>query len=423
MELNNEVTKHIPFSQIARFPEEGPLAGLPTAETTIFTPYVAEILDGIQYYIDAESIQNTETKAASKARIVGELTELEDLETFKTIIDCLRENPNKTNQYEELLIRVEEAYAIKHFPLPEKSKKIEINEFTINLVNKALKRSFPFEYGTIIPILRSEDVIVLSDKDYTEYSFQSHLKLIHSSNILGPKDYPGIKSSYSKMDMQVVTYLPWKPILVKESFIVDRYKSSPTKACADIIFAYLLIHEAIHRITSQRSHQLKYTPYESFIYKAFFRGRLAGNPERKIVTDSTRRKVESSNVFGTNLGINGAIVSLNYVDKDSKLKRTEMTGYDINEAIVEYLSNIARESLVLDTQTEYPRESGAIKKTLRADDVSSVSIIHGEYSTTKLRAYLRKIKLLGIRDLMIAFKNGKIPQLHMQYCPDEDYPF
>ncbi|MEI6462383.1 MAG: hypothetical protein WCO33_01785 [bacterium] len=416
MEINNETPIHIPFPQIPRFPGEEPLVGAPTAETTIFTPYVADILDGIQHYIEAD-------KVGTKDHIVSEFSKLEDLETFKTIIDCLKDNPDKTAQYEELLARVEEAYAIKQFPLPEKSKKIEINEFTFSLVHEALIRAFPSEYGTIIPILRSEDVIVLADKDYIEYSFRCHLKLIHSSNILGPKDFPGIKSTYSKMDMQVVTYLPWKPILIKESFIADRYNNFPTKAGADILVAYLLIHEAIHRITSQRSHQLKYTPYEAFIYKAFFRGRIAGNPERKIVTDSVRRKVESSTVFETNLGINGAIVSLNYIDKDAKLKRTEMTGYDINEAIVEYLANIARECLVLNTKAGYPREARAIMKTLRANDVSSVSIIHGEYTTSKLRTYLRKVKLLGIRDLMIAFKNGKIPQLHMQYCPDEDYPF
>lgn len=267
--------KHLPFDGIPRFPEEPPLEGVPTkAEESVFNdPLVVRAVELATEYT------RPHTKRPQKESVIKQINNVprSHQETFKSVVQMLKDSISDSTKYDELLGRLDELainpttdrlFDMSKFPLPESLKR-EFSKRAIELVNRSFEMAYPEAYGTIITPLQVSDIRVISDAQLSEHIKETGRGLTHS--YIQKQEDKSSETSLFKVHPDYVVALQHKgrPILFSTSMLDELEKLPPT--LNEALLAYLLIHEQLHRIVKPQvsgattSHPLITFPFVEYL--------------------------------------------------------------------------------------------------------------------------------------------------------------
>lgn len=233
-------------------------------------------------------------------------------------------------------------------PLPEVSER-KIPSQAIELVNDAFKIAYPDEFGSQLPALLPKDVLVIKDVKFKAMQLKDQEDTTHSlvntwrNKIL--KRFGINNDAVQTPDMGSSHLYEDRPIFVSESLLDKLDPNDPLK---DALLARLLIHEHMHRVAKRKTRIVE--PQDPLVEQAFFTEKTGTNSTEDNQTkqflqtryNSIRNFVSSK---PTEVTVEGALTEVK-CQEDGIMKTVAISGYDLNEALVEFASKDAVLALI-----------------------------------------------------------------------------
>ena len=312
--------------------------------------------------------------------------------------------------------------------LAEKRMSIDIPDISIELVNKATQAAFPPQFGTIIPILRKEDITVLPDADVINFQQSTAIREAHPyravSYAIEGKELGGsgdltfcVKESQAMIQ---VLPIPGFPIIYPENDLtVDN------KVIVEIGVIKSLLHETFHRtvvLSDPQSVDPSNPLFKAALAVEILKKNAAGDYKTKKAAERNYRRLRDyAATHNPHVVTEGARVILFCEDDNGNLKRLVESGYDLNEAIVERLtfhSLPTVKSYVEETSgKEFEKKWYAFLVNL----ASTNSTYRYKNMLIGIDSYLKRLKIRTPEELLFAFSNNEIASLHLSNNPQDLY--
>ena len=305
--------------------------------------------------------------------------------------------------------------------LPEISAH-EVPRESIDLVNKALQVAFPQEFGNLIPQLDGESVKVVKDKSLQDYITRVSLSEMHS--LVNKWNQDMLKMAQLSPDalvsaiptMMAMTEIPGKPIFFSESVIVG----ASNEPLGVPIIARFLLHEWLHRITNGQTTTVKTGDqlFESaFTTERFNIETAEDEMQKNIFSLRPKSLIEFASQHPCEVTTEGGRISLKSEDSDSKMRSICSSGYDFNEALVEWLSKSAVSALTKEVGVTYPAEDAELFSALVIDPKNTqASFRHHNYLNV-VDGIMSSIGLGDKHEALMAYVSGQIPGIYVSKNP------
>lgn len=339
----------------------------------------------------------------------------------------------------------EDYYTLRDSPLilPERSK-LRISNRIIELVNSYRRASR--ELQTTIPPLREEDILVCIDESLIRYQRQLSFQLQHSLRVQAFQDLAqktGIMVQEVRPMILTEGTLPGKPILYPGHEIAG-WSSADAKgtredarqAYQEITTAKVLAHENWHRATKillSSEGAVTVSPSDPLYYLAFATDRLlsenaaSGNFIQKALAKRVLKSIldplkDYAQHHNPAVLVEGARIFLFCDDIDGTRRVVAESGYDLNEMTVDLLTLQFMEPIWNYMRRKYlPEVAEAAIKMIMQVSVKTLGSVRFPHLLPKPFEYFSKLNLAGPMDVMSAYVNGEIPQLHARLLPKEEY--
>lgn len=420
------------FKEIPRFPGETLLPGVPhTDAESVFNDPVAVKTTSLAADLSNPRLNSRSREGLVRGFATGIATNSDDIRRYRVYIAQLSESSDRPHFYSELVDRVKKflpgSNEIDRQPspiletkkgLPERSS-LKIPQEAIVLTNACLYTAFPNEFGVSIPVLEEGDIRVVVNSSYAAYISRLESEIGHSYF-----REESAKASRPRLpDFAVMPMLPGKPVFYTESML-KAYKGL-SQLTRDQLIANSLIHESMHR--AARTDRIKVTTEEPLFTIALS---SISNPIYLMPEGKAKEKEEAEldklwEYIGRHdpeVEIEGGIMRLYCKDEDGSTRQITSSGYDFNEILVEIVGEKANHQLDSHIRkTQSSQRAAGLIADLRSDENSTTSMVLRKIGKKEAREYLATLGLRSDEAILTAYVNGRIPLLHVEKRPGENY--
>lgn len=271
--------------------------------------------------------------------------------------------------------------------------------------------------GTPIAALTMDNVRVVQDGSFKDYSVKAVNMLAHSSAPQSPSE---MKTSVSAAMMPL---LPNRPIWVSESYLGQLLGIDPK--LSDFLFANTMIHELMHRLAQPKVIELSADhPMLETVGLSSFRHQILAIPQGAARVqllqnyEELHREVKDAEPA---LLVDGALTQLISVDANGTRGLQNISGYDLNEGFAELLTQEPKK--VLEQQMKRvlkPSDAAFLADTFRKN--SGATIQRELFDMAKMAELTRSLGLIKPNQVLKALRTSAVPELWMQHRPGELYP-
>lgn len=403
MEGKDIVIKHTPFKRdISRLPSEPPLNGVPhTAEESVFNdPAAVTASEAASQYM------NNTTNSKQRDSIVADISQSDNVvQIMKYIKELSASSSERADKYDTFMAqigkKVDAQRDRKNRSLLEKSE-LTIPDSSVTLVNRALRAAYPEYYGKVIPELHKVDLQIFKDDSIQNYLSQVGDEIRHPI-------MKGSRIVASDADFLTMPSLKEKPIFIRESFVRSMDTLSPLQL--EALFAYFFIHEDLHRaptstvLTDDDAQVVLDVGFENIVHEI---NSTSDQVAKEELTNSLKQLKQYVNQHNLQVEVEGTIVKVYCEDEDGEMKQVSVGGYDLNEAIIEFLSSKPREVLYGEMRKSKDPEAEQLAMYLSKQEGIATSNIQ----TINRDRVIEKLGQLGLTtpsDIIEAYVQGDIP--------------
>ncbi len=314
-------------------------------------------------------------------------------------------------------------------PLPPRAK-VPAPGLAIKLANRSLKAAYKGNFGREIPVLTENDVRIVNRQDFPLYVDAAAQRVYHS-HAIAYQEARDLHSGRPANPVYASLVTIWgrsgMPVLIFKDYL-NRLSQHGELAASEIL-AFMLIHEGLHRTParlctlpdlgnllyekvalSTRLHEIELADENSQRDKDFLLERL------RIIDGYARPRPKF-------LQSNGAMTQLYCLDEDSRMRKLLDNGYDLNEGVVELLSQKPRQFLMEEVRKRHNREQAeAIVRAFENAQGRDSSVYITRLTPRFTADYCSRLGLENTDSILQAHLAGNFASLHIQHLPDELYP-
>lgn len=417
--------KIIPFSQyIPRYPGELPLQGPPgNPEESIFNnPDLVQSAIAVCDFISP--VSNSDKRRAALADINNLVESLTSRGAFEDYVRDLKRSSGRSFIFEELMYQLKGTvnYRGRDFPDIPTESSIKVSNRAISIVNDCLKAAYPEEFGSVIPKLTEGAVKVIPAQELEEY----RLWLNRSIAFTGGRKAENRTSRYSqsKSDVMVMNNLPGRPIFFSDKLF--SVLSAVPDFAVDLAVASLLLHENMHRATREQLIVLTPANYSEFFDLTTSSWKYWSSQLEDIsVTIAMSKWIEQMKDYVLScqpeVRISGEGAILYGRDHDGVMRQVAISGYDLEEEIVELLLQKPLQKFYSYIRKNFPDHIANSLVDIHQQHRHAKSSYVRRLSTEEVKDYLVTLGLSDDRNLLTAHSKGEIPLLHLEKHPGELY--
>lgn len=303
----------------------------------------------------------------------------------------------------------------------------KITPQTVRLANQALSKTFPRQFGTVILPLRQTDIFLIKDESLRAYAGKDMTGKTHTVRKKMLADFIGkgvreISEEEEGFTNITDRSLPGNPIFILETELTDiighRINGEQKRVIQEVSLARLLIHEGMHH-SVRPAREMPVSPQETLFGMAMSTDRRSAgaNPHMKQAVEEIGRYAAANN---PSVRIEAARVSLMCDDEDGQRRVIAMSGYDLEEAIVELIAQQSTRFL-LKYAKGFPIDPRILGKALQNDFESMKSYRHANI-TSSVMPYLKGLGFAGLEDVINPFLAGDLPLIHASTGLEEYLP-
>jgi hypothetical protein len=304
--------------------------------------------------------------------------------------------------------------ALSQLPLPEQSV-LPFRKEVLKIANFCVATAFK---GTPIAALTMDNVRVVRDESFKNYSARAANTLAHSSaQKISPAE---MKNTVSAALMPL---LPNRPIWVSESYLGQLLGIDPK--LSDFALANTIIHELMHRLVQPKLIELTSDhPMLETVGLSSFRHQILAIPQGDARDQAIQHYEELHDRIKDSdpaLLVEGAIAQLISADVNGTRGLQNGSGYDLNEGFAEFLAQEPKK--VLEQQMKRalkPSYAAFLAETFRKN--SGATIQRELYDMAKMAEVTRSLGLVKPNQVLKALRTSAVPELWMQHRPGELYP-
>lgn len=309
-------------------------------------------------------------------------------------------------------------------PLPRKAK-VGIPRLAIALTNRSIKGAHPMLYGREVPVLREQDVRVVTAQSMSSFSQEVAGRIFHSETLaydearaqeLGSNGIHSVEASF----MTMVDY-PGRPILVLDSYVEELIPYG--EVILSEILATMFIHEHFHRIPVTRD--LLLHQGDHLFKQIAFSGQIA---QLNLMPDGATKDALHRHLerFMDRVGSRpamlrflGGLASVYALDElDGKFRRVVDNGYDTNEGLIELLAEAPRVQLMQEVVKNHTTaDAASINSAIAEAQGIDSSVYIQQYTPDQIKEYCMGLGLSSNALILGAYRESRFAQLHSELMP------
>lgn len=315
---------------------------------------------------------------------------------------------------------------IDNLPLPSRGR-LTVPSQAISLVNRSIKAAYPQLYKRDIPLLTEKDVRICSKSQMDSFdelmlSAQAHPLALACQ--AARNQHFGISAGSLNVSMKTISERFDRPILITDTFFQSLVPFG--ELTLSEVLAFMLIHENLHRVGGQRDLVINTEePIYTGVALAVRTSEIhfTANKNKSFLQDQLDIIDEYASSHTALLRVDGALAQLYSPDEeDGQMKRLLDNGYDLNEALVEFISEGPRKKLFeLIYKNHHPLEAAELVEVLNDNQNKTATMYAVRIPRDILMDYCRDLGLATEEEIVQSYLQGEYPLLHAQRLPNEIY--